>query len=116
MLQLSIESNRSSHPRAWRRKHISLLETARGEEQKPSSTFIPSVPATFRCEDQPLASQAAVDPEADQELDTPNDGREPAAWVRTEILECEIWNAIAEDFSRAFDESADYDDEEFADK
>jgi hypothetical protein len=32
--------------------------------------------------------------------------------VRTEILECELWNAIAEDFSRPLDEVTDYDDEE----
>jgi hypothetical protein len=42
----------------------------------------------------------------------PPDERGPASWVRTEILECEIWNAIAEDFSRPFSEVPDYDDEE----
>lgn len=42
----------------------------------------------------------------------PPDGRRPAAWVRTEELECELWNAIAEDFSRPLDEVADCDGEE----
>ena len=42
----------------------------------------------------------------------PHDGRGPAAWVRTEDLECELWNAIAEDFSQPLDEAADYDDDE----
>lgn len=41
----------------------------------------------------------------------PNSGREPAAWVRTEILECELWNAIAEEFSKPDDELLDCDDE-----
>lgn len=36
-------------------------------------------------------------------------GKEPAAWVHTECLECELWNAIAEDCSQPFDEDADYD-------
>jgi hypothetical protein len=36
----------------------------------------------------------------------------PAAWVRTEDLECELWNAIAEDFSQPLDEVTDYDDDE----
>ena len=50
--------------------------------------------------------------EADRNRSGPPDGRGPAAWVRTEVLECEIWNAIAEDFSRPLDEAADYDDDE----
>jgi len=40
------------------------------------------------------------------------DEKEPAAWVRTEDLECELWNAIAEDFSQPLDEVTDYDDDE----
>jgi hypothetical protein len=39
----------------------------------------------------------------------PPNGKGPARWVRTEDLECELWNAIAEDFSRPLDEDADYD-------
>lgn len=39
-------------------------------------------------------------------------GLGPAAWVRTEDLECELWNAIAEEFSRPPDEVTDCDDEE----
>lgn len=49
--------------------------------------------------------------EAGRNRSGPPDGRGPAAWVRTEVLECEVWNAIAEDFSRPFDEAADYDDD-----
>jgi hypothetical protein len=37
--------------------------------------------------------------------------RGPAAWVCTEVLECELWNAIAEDFSQSLDIVADYDDD-----
>jgi hypothetical protein len=33
----------------------------------------------------------------------------PATWVSTEVLECELWNAIAEDFSEPLDEDAEYD-------
>lgn len=31
--------------------------------------------------------------------------------MRTDILECELWNAIAEEFSKPGDELLDYDDE-----
>jgi hypothetical protein len=47
--------------------------------------------------------------EADRNHSGPHKGKGPAAWVRTEDLECELWNAIADDFSRPFDEEADYD-------
>lgn len=40
------------------------------------------------------------------------DERVPATWVRTEDLECELWNAIAEDFSQPFCEVPDHDGEE----
>lgn len=42
----------------------------------------------------------------------PSDQRVPAAWVRTEELECELWNSIAEDFSRPLDEVPDCDGDE----
>jgi hypothetical protein len=50
--------------------------------------------------------------EEGQNRSGPPDGRRPAAWVSTEVLECEIWNAIAEDFSQPFDSAAEYDDDE----
>lgn len=39
----------------------------------------------------------------------PPNGEGPAHWVHTKILECELWNAIAEDCLQSFDEDADYD-------
>jgi len=39
----------------------------------------------------------------------PPNGKGPAAWVPTEVLECELWNAITEDFSEPLDENAEYD-------
>lgn len=39
----------------------------------------------------------------------PLNERGPARWVHTQILECELWNAIAEDCSGPLDEDADYD-------
>ena len=50
--------------------------------------------------------------EAARSSSGPSGQRGLAAWVRTEDLECELWNAIAEDFSQPFDEAADYDDDE----
>ncbi len=50
--------------------------------------------------------------EAGRNHSGPSDNRVPAAWVRTEELECELWNAIAEDFSPQLDEAADCDGEE----
>ncbi len=50
--------------------------------------------------------------EAGRNHSDPSDERVPAAWVRTEDLECELWNAIAEDFSQPFSEVQDYDGEE----
>jgi hypothetical protein len=50
--------------------------------------------------------------EAGRNRSGPHDGRGPAAWVSTEVLECEIWNAIAEDFSQPLDADAEYDDDE----
>ena len=47
--------------------------------------------------------------EAARNYSGPPNGKGPAAWVRTEDLECELWNAIAEDCSRPLDEDADYD-------
>jgi hypothetical protein len=50
--------------------------------------------------------------EAGRNHPDPSDQRVPAAWVRTEELECELWNAIAEDFSQPLDEIADCDGDE----
>jgi hypothetical protein len=50
--------------------------------------------------------------EAGRNHSGPPSGKGPAAWVRTEDLECNLWNAIAEDFSRPFDEEADCDGDE----
>lgn len=47
--------------------------------------------------------------EAGRNRSGPPNGRGPAAWVHTQILECELWNAIAEDCSEPLDENADYD-------
>jgi hypothetical protein len=47
--------------------------------------------------------------EAGRDHSGPPNGKGPAAWVRTEDLECELWNAIAEDCSGPLDEDADYD-------
>lgn len=47
--------------------------------------------------------------EAGRNHSRPPKGKGPADWVRTEVLECELWNAIAEDLSRLLDEEADYD-------
>ncbi len=41
----------------------------------------------------------------------PSHERGPAAWVRTVDLECELWNAIAEDFSQPLNAVTDYDDD-----
>ena len=57
-----------------------------------------------------------VDPEMEEgpgrKDSGPKDGRAPASWVKTEILECELWNAIAEDFAPPLDEGVEYDDED----
>lgn len=50
--------------------------------------------------------------EAGRNHSGPPNGRGPARWVRTEDLECELWNAIAEDFSQPSDEDAEYDGDE----
>lgn len=50
--------------------------------------------------------------EAGRNHSGPPKGKGPAAWVRTEDLECDLWNAIAEDFSRPLDEEADYEGDE----
>lgn len=47
--------------------------------------------------------------EAGRNHSGPPNGKGPAAWVRTEVLECELWNAIAEDCSQPLDKDADYD-------
>jgi hypothetical protein len=47
--------------------------------------------------------------EAGRDHSGPPDETGPARWVHTQILECELWNAIAEDCSQPFDEDADYD-------
>jgi len=55
---------------------------------------------------------AEVSEETGRNYASPPDEIGPAAWVRTEDLECEPWNAIAEEFSRPTDEVTDCDDEE----
>lgn len=50
--------------------------------------------------------------EAGRNHSGPPNGKGLSAWVRTEDLECDLWNAIAEDFSRPLDEEADYDGDE----
>lgn len=47
--------------------------------------------------------------EAGRNHSGPPNGGSPAHWVHTQILECELWNAIAEDCSQSFDDDADYD-------
>jgi len=47
--------------------------------------------------------------EAGRSHSGPSVERSPAAWVRTEELEIELWNAIAEDFSQTLESVSEYD-------
>lgn len=47
--------------------------------------------------------------EAGRSHSGPSVERGPAAWVRTEELEIELWNAIADDCSQTLDSAADCD-------